>query len=75
MHSHITAYRQELLRVCPEAAEAERIDLPDDILPVEILGVLRTLPNGSGLERLYQALAEHRARKQRRDSTGVQPKK
>jgi hypothetical protein len=26
-------------------------------------------------QRLYQALAEHRARKQRRDSTGVQPKK
>lgn len=65
LHSHITAYRQELLRVCPEAADVERVEIPDDMLPQEVLGILRTLPNGAGLERLYGDIAAYRAARNR----------
>ncbi len=68
LRTHIAAYRQELLRVCPEVAEMERADLPIDVLPVEMLGVLRTLPNGAGLERLKQALDVYRNAHQHRAS-------
>lgn len=61
LHDHITKYRAELLRVCPELAEVERIDIPDDVLPVEVLGILRTLPNGAGFERVHEAIAAYRA--------------
>ena len=65
LRTHIAAYRQELLRVCPEVAELERAQLPNDVLPVEVLGVLRTLPNGAGLARLHQALETYRMARQR----------
>lgn len=60
LRTHIVAYRQELLRVCPEIESMERANLPADLLPVEVLGVLRTLPNGAGLERLQEALLSYR---------------
>lgn len=70
LRTHIAAYRHELLRVCPEVAELDRAELPSDLLPVEVLGVMRTLPDGSGLERLHQALATYRnTRRRGRDST------
>ncbi len=60
LRAHIVAFRQELLRVCPELETLERANLPGDLLPVEVLGVLRTLPNGAGLERVHEALAAYR---------------
>lgn len=70
LRTHVAAYRQELVRVCPEVLELDRAELPNDLLPVEVLGVLRTLPDGSGLERLHTALAAYReTRKRGREST------
>jgi hypothetical protein len=65
LQNHIIEYRTELVRVCPEVEELERADIPDDLMPVEILGVLRTLPNAAGLERLHGALAAYRTSRKR----------
>ena len=65
LRTHIVAFRQELLRVCPELETLDRANLPGDLLPVEVLGVLRTLPNGAGLERVHESLDAYRKSRRR----------
>ena len=54
-------YHGELLRVCPELAEADGVGGPLDLLPSEVLAVLRTLSDGAGMPALDRALQAYRA--------------
>ena len=56
LHAVFTVYHGELLRVCPELAEADGVGGPLDLLPSDLLAVLRTLPDGAGIPALDRAL-------------------
>jgi hypothetical protein len=61
LHAIFEAYHGELLRVCPELAEADGVGGPNDLLPSEVLAVLRALPDGAGIPALDRALETYRA--------------
>jgi hypothetical protein len=61
LHAVSEALFREVLRVCPELAEADGIGGPHDLLPSEMLAALRTLPDGAGIPALDQALQAYRA--------------
>ncbi len=71
LHRVFPEFHRELLRVCPELADADGVGGPTDLLPSEVLGVLLGLPDGAGLVRLDQALEAHRAAKAGDDDRDV----
>jgi hypothetical protein len=56
LHAIFPEYQRELLRVCPELANADGVGGATDVLPSDVLVLLRRLPDGAGTERVSQAV-------------------
>lgn len=60
LHRVFPDLQRELLRVSPDLANADGVGGPTDLLPSEVLAILRALPDGAGMSHVDHAVAAYR---------------